>query len=318
MLVLILGIISWPVWATTYYACIAGDINAANAWEDAVGCDGTTFTIGTGGFPASGSVLEANGQAMVINTDPGPNGTVTLNTAAGGGFAMTAAAAYGTIHANIGVVGNTGTTDVVTLGTGTNVISAGILGNIYGGGTANADGLVIAGSAVTYTIGAAGSPVTIVGGTLSTTLGVNDGHTTTTGVVYANSTGGTAAGYKLASTGSVTYTGNCTGSATTTSGVGCSATSSGVMTATGNMIMGDGAQNSAPPYFGNVIWTPAAPADGVNGNYFLHKVGTDVYFGTAPAGNTATNVKPDSYFVNSTNGTTTEGTASTGGGAYAY
>jgi hypothetical protein len=332
LLIILLLLFSSLANATVWYGCGANDsnINADNFWEDAVGCDGSILTWDN---QVAGDTFEANGKTgIVVNVDPkgagGSAGKVVLNTAAGGGFVHETGNI--TITADIGVSGNTGTTDVLTISGGTVTV----LGNIYGGGTTNADGLVISGSSTAVTIGASGSPVTIGGGAASGCYGVNDIHTASTTTVYANSTGhatyAAGIGYVFSGvTGTVNYTGNCTGAKAegcrmggsgstfnvtgicTGSGIdaaasGFNGSGGGSAVVTGNIINGARATGVS----GNITWTPGAA------NYIQFVGGTDVYASQAPAKN---KVLSDTSVVVSTTGAYEAGTATaTGGGAYAY
>ncbi len=316
--------------ATTYYAQSGTANMSAIEWDTISGGGGTDLVWAN---RLAGDVFEANAQTgIVVDQDPGVGGEkVVLNTATnGGGFVITTLAAGRNVTADIGVSGKTGTTDVLTV-SGTNTFTLTILGNIYGGGTTNADGLVLSGSGTIVTIGAVGSPVTIVGGSTSACYGVNDSRTVTTATVYANITAGsnaTAGGYidsgatgTTAITGNVTgatgagystnrasvatVTGNCTGSATASAGVGCKGTSAAGESITGNIINGAREVGAS----GSVTWTPAAS------NYIQTVGGTDVYASQAPS---ITKVLSDTSVVVSTTGVYTAGTASGGGGAWGF
>lgn len=282
---ILIFLVASPSWATTYYANALNGQNidyttGGAGWypTDTGDCTGSGTPVAIADMVA-GSVLDANNcTGIIVNTDPGPNGKVVLNTPQAGTFVITSAGTY-TITADIGVSGSTGTTDVLTIGSGANAITATILGNIYGGGTASADGLVLTGSGVSLTIGAEGSPVTIKGGTISSCLGVNDGHTVTTVAVYANIEGATAHGYSLTQTGSVAIYGNVTGGPTAGANGVNNGNSSGTITITGNAKGSDSAQSCGAAttstggvitvtgnlYFGekgsavsgNIRWTPA-------------------------------------------------------------
>lgn len=221
-------------WATTWYGCGANDsnINADSFWEDAVGCDGNVLTWNN---QVAGDTFEANGKTgIVVNVDPkgtgGSAGKVILNTAANGTFVH--ASGDITITADLGVTGNTGTTDVLTISGGTVTV----LGNVYGGGSTNADGLVISGTSAVVTVGATGAgSVTINGGGTSTSHGINcatTGSNTTT--IYATSTGKTGIGV-YTSNGPVSFTGDINGGSGS-SGYGLQAGgATGAVTITGNV-----------------------------------------------------------------------------------
>lgn len=257
-----------PAFSATYYACIAGNINAANAWEDAVGCDGTTYTI-TGAFPAAGDILEANGAAMTVNVDPGPNGKVHIKTTAGGGFAYATAT---NITLNTDITAGTTACLAITGSTGGGTI----LGNITGGSGSSTYGVNDSHTVVTVTYGASGSPITIAGGAGTNSHGVYM-QGAGPSVVYANSTGNTGKGWNNAGNSTCTYTGNatavsssgvenggasgvltmtgnCTGSGTANAS-GCTGAGAAAFIITGNLI--SGARGSGAS--GNIVWTPAGP-----------------------------------------------------------
>lgn len=303
-----------PADATTYYACIAGNISAANAWEDAAGCDGTTFTMGTAGFPASGSLLEANALSMTIDTDPGPNGAVTLKNTAGGGFAVATSVTPITITANGTAVGAA----LLTISGNANANPAlTIAGDTtWTGGDGNNENAINGTHTVgTVAFGSVGHPVTVVGGTASGAYGY---YSATVSPIsgYINGTGG-AAGPGLGNLGAVGYaiTGNCTGGSGQ-GAYGCGAVNSGVacyITVTGNLIAG----SRGAPYHGSIRWTPTAPSSGVTGNYFkTDGGGTAVYVGTNT--DDAAKALTTFYYIDPTDGGSDVGTASAGGGGGAW
>ena len=340
LIAILIVMLASPVGATTYYACIAGDINAANAWEDAAGCDGSTFTYGTGGFPAAGSVLNANNQAMTVNTDPGPNGKVVLTNPAGGAFTSSGNI---TITADVGVDGDRGSVDCLTIGSGTVTL----LGDVYGGDGSGADGLVISGAGTAVTIGSSGAgTVTIKGGSAATGYGVNDSHTAATTTVYANITGGTnstAAGYSHNAAGTVAITGNitggaahgiqnlnssstitvagdCIGSATVAASHGCNNLAYGTFTVTGNIINGAAGSGVA----GKVRWEPSSAQKyikfdaGGTAIYAGAGLGSDAGGTQVSAANTAAEISTGKYFIKKDDGAYTQGTKSAGGGGGAW
>ena len=333
-------------WATTWYAganCASGTMSSCNWYST----QGSSCTNGTGPLTwnnqVAGDTFNANGcVAIAVDVDPqgtgGSKGKVILNTPAGGTFVVSTIAGNRTFTADLGVVGNTGTTTVLAV-SGTNTYTLTILGNIYGGGTASAYGLSISGTTSTIVIGANGSPVTIIGGSAAACNGVYDSHTTGTSVtVYANITGGsngTARGYyQSAATGTISFignvtggasegiylgqggtatlTGNCIGSGSTGVAVGCRSTS-GLLTVTGSLIWGGGgAAGNSAPICGNVQWTPVTPGSGT-GSYIEVPTTTAVYVGL-PDSSPATHILTSGHYINSTSGTGTAGGASAGGG----
>lgn len=317
-------------WGADYYSCATASINGSKWNTVAANCGSGDATFGSGGFPATGDNLYANNTTVTIDVDftigSGKLSTAAGAGTAGGGFSI---AAGRSITASL----EGGTTDcLTTTGSGTVTIAAAA---ITGGSVASADGLACA--AQTCVITGAG---TITGGGNGTAYGVRKtsgtGNLTITAditgatgagvyneyasalTVTGNVTGGTAndaPGIFNGSTGTVTVTGNVSGGASGigTHGIGCKRLGSGAITVTGNLIYSAG--NS--PIDGPLTWTPTAPGDGV-GHYIKIVGGTDVYAGTAPAGNDASKVLPGYYFTNSTDGTSTVGTASTGGGGGAW
>ena len=290
----------------TYYACIAGNISAANAWEDSAACDGTTYTI-TGAFPASGSVLEANAQAMTIDTDPGPNGAVTLQNTAGGSFAVATSVTPLTINANITSVGAaclavTGNADANPALT--------IIGTITGGGSATYYGV-----GDSHTVGTVVVQGAITGGGNATAVGYRFSGATGSVTITGNAKGVSGPGVQTSAAGTMTLNGDCIGSAASTVIVGCASGSVGAITCTGNLVQG----SLGPPYTGPVVWVPSSAQ-----KYYWHTAGTDVYAsaglgsdagGTQITGaNTAEKVAVGTYFVKKDDGVFTQGTASSGGG----
>lgn len=309
----ILMVLMVPVasYATTYYACIAGNINAANAWEDAVGCDGTTFTYGTGGFPASGSILEANAQAMTVNVDPGPNGKVHLKNTAGGGYAAATSLTPITINADITAVG---ATCLTVTGTADASPALTIVGNVVGGDSATYYGV-----ADSHTVGTVVFQGNATSGGNATGHGYRFAGATGSVSMTGNATGGATAGSSglyLGAAGTATITGSCIGGGVSAA-TGCFGNSTGSITVIGNLIWGD----RGAPASGLVVWQPVAPGSGV-GSYVQTVGGTDVFVGlptTATAANQAANIKAGEYFIKSDTGVSTVGTSAAGsGGAWAF
>lgn len=275
--ILFLAAIPTVSFAATYYSLGAANINAADAWcsDTSATCStGTKKTFGTDGFPESGAVLDANSYAMNVNVDPGPNGTVSLDTTTnGGGFTVTGATL--TLHCNVGLAAQTGNTTVLTI----NTTGHTVLGNIYGGDTANATGLTITGASVATVIGASGAYVTIKGGSASGTYGVSDAHTGAgvASTVYANPSGGTSGrGYYFnGSSGTVSILGTCTGVGAS----GCYMANNGIMTV--NNCTG----SSTTVQMSGCINSGATNAMVVTGNIIAgtRAIGADGYFHFTPA-----------------------------------
>jgi hypothetical protein len=244
-IILFLIVLSGNCFAATWYACgttptfshVSGG-TTSDVWNAAAACNGAWLDWSTG--PATGDVFLANGVTGII-VDVDPKGTagatsVVLNTATNGGTFVHTTGNL-TITADLGVVTHTGTTDVLTW-SGGNLI---LLGNIYGGGTTNADGLVMSGTG-TLTIGSVGTPVVIKGGGSGATATSCTGATianTGGSTIYADITGGPgnfSDGLKVsAASGTITITGAITGGpGTGTSAYGLDHTGNATVNSTGN------------------------------------------------------------------------------------
>lgn len=308
-----------PTWsyAATYYACIAGNIDAANAWEDAAACDGNTFTYGTAGFPAVGSVLEANNNAMVINTNPGPNGIVTLQNTAGAGFSVATNATPLTITANGTAIGAA----LLTITGDANANPAlNIAGDTTwtGGNGSNEFAISDTHTVGTVVFGSAGHVVTVKGGTNSSAYGYV---TTTVSPVtgYVAAIGVNAIGWRNG--GEVAHTfsagSSCTGGSVAADAAGCVASNSSAnnyITLTGGNIV---AGTKSVGAYGTIRYAPTTPANGVTGNYVKWDGGgTAVYMGTNT--DDVSKALDTFYYIDPTDGTSDVGTATGGGSAYAY
>lgn len=298
-----------PSFGATYYACIAGDIDVADAWEDAAGCDGSTFTI-TGAFPASGDVLESNNLAMVINVDPGPNGIVTLQNTAGDGFSTVTSVSPITITANGTTIDDT--VPILTIsGTADANPALTIAGNTtWTGGDSSQDYAISDGHTVGYVVlGSAGNPVAIQGGSNSTAYGYYvSANAPITG--WANSTAGTSASgfYVNSATTLISLTGNCTGSSGSNSAMGCYVSHSG-----GHLVLTGNIVNTARSFGagGPIRYTPIAPSSGVTGNFIkFDGGGTAIYLGDNT--DDVTKALTTFYYIDKTDGGSDVGTASAG------
>jgi hypothetical protein len=310
---LILLVLLAPTWslATDYYATADAEITTAELWDTNPAGGGTDLTWAS---LQDGDVLYANNHAITIANDIGSASvTATLTTAAGTGTAG------GSFTFNIN------TTDAKTLYT--NVTAGTTPGLIVTGGGAGADTTELT------IIGA------ITGGTATGAYGVRLEHTTgniiitgapTVGsgvsshgihsasagkfAVTGNATGATGAGINSTSGSVFTVAGNCSGSAGTGVGTGCQCGGSmGSGTITGNIVNGA----ISVGITGACRWTPAAPADGVTGHYVkFDGGGTAVYAGTNT--DDASKALTTFYYIDPTDGTSDQGSASGSGGGGAW
>lgn len=319
LITILLILLTWtPAWGTTYYGGAPGkDIAADDLWyEDVTGdCTGTGSPVAHGTVLQAGNTLIANGCTITIS-DSFTAGTITNlagadpQSVSGGKFTFsTTSLASKTFTTNI----IAGTVDCLEIsGTGNNTNT--IIGNITGSAaTGAADGVYDTHSVGTIAVGSAGTPTTITSGGY-TGVGYNISSTTGSLVVTGNAVGVYSPGLKasISSTGSATITGNCTGSDTYAGGVGCFSTGATPLTIVGNIINGSRDVGAT----GSITWNPTAPANGVTGHYVQFVGGTDVFCGKNT--DDATKAKSDFYYIDPTDGTSTVGTAATGGGAWAY
>jgi hypothetical protein len=289
-------LLTWtPAYGATWYA-VAGttpNFNAVSSgttssvWcsvDDDEDCSGGSWLDWNTG-PATNDIFEASAiTGIVINVDPkGTAGAtkVHLKNTAGGNFSYALATAPATTSVD------------VTAGT--------------------ADCVLITGSTTGKTFGVTGSTFTGSAGTPNADA-IYDTHTTNNVSIVGSAIGQNGCGYNYNGSGTTTLTGNCTGSDILIDYVGCKAGSTGVLTIVGNIING----NRAFGANGTVVWTPAAPANGVTGNYFKSDGGgTEIYVGV----NTDDTTKALStfYYIDPTDGGSDQGTGSSGGGgAWAF
>lgn len=280
-------------WGADYFACAAGEVHENNKWctsahvTGSCANDGTT-EANTAAILVAGNNFYANGCTMTIADSFTVSLISTLdgdgagNAVAGGGFTI-------------------GLTDTITNKTLTTTITAGTTDclTITDIADANNGVLIIVGD--------------ITGASTGTQVGINDGRADADSLltINGNITGGSNAnsyGYYPYNTGTTNITGNLTGgshAAAEAVYVG----SSGAVTVTGNLI----ASTSAAPYRGKVRWTPTAPSSGVTGHYIkFDGGGTAVYAGknTDDAAKALTTF----YYIDPTDGTSDQGSATTGGG----
>jgi hypothetical protein len=183
----------------TYYARLAGNINASNVWATTPSGTAAAVTF------ASGDVLMANSFAITVNvsTDLGATGQVRTDTTGGatngGGFTLSTGVTL-TANCHAG-----STTCITTAGTS----SATIYGNGFGGPSY--------GSAAFYNNGTGTLTIygDITGGSGDTATGAvnqqNGGTLTIYGNVIPNASASNGSGVSNNGTGTVNITGNVTG-----------------------------------------------------------------------------------------------------------
>lgn len=303
--------------ATTYYACSNANLDAANLFDDDAGCASAEFEY-AGALPAAGDVIEANTYTITINTNPGPNGAVTLQNTAGGGFTVATNATPMTITANGKAIG-------AALLTITGDANANPALNISGdttwtGGNGSAEYAIADTHTVgTVVFGSAGHPVAVVGGSNQTAYGYYTATVSpTTG--YVTATGSAAIGWY--SSGAVAHSflagSSCVGSDSSTYASGCASYSTNaaayISITGGNIINGTKATGA----IGVIRWIPTSPSSDVTGNYVkFDGGGTAVYVGTNT--DDATKALTTFYYIDPTDGTSDQGSASSsGGGAWGW
>lgn len=328
-------LVAWLIWmlivptafAASYYGCAGAAINADSTFcTTATGsCAGETPVTAATALAGTHSLF-ANGCTITIPENVTITASKLSNKDDGGAMV------------------DGGQFTVVTTGwTNPTVIQAAI----ETGGTTGA-ALGISGNGnlnPVLTIGSSGTPVTVTGGSASSMNGVTDSHSVGTVVVYAdlaggssaaaygyafsgtsgavsfigNSTGANSQGINMTNAGTGTIAGNCIGS-DTGNVPGCQAASTGALTVTGSIINGDrgvGAQ-------GKIIWAPSNAQkyvlfDGAGtALYASAGLGSDVGGTQITGANTAAEVAVGTYFVKKDDGVYTQGTASSGGGAWGF
>jgi hypothetical protein len=330
-------LVSVPSFATDYYGGAAGkNLNADDLWYEAVSgsCTGSGSAVASSTVLQAGNNLFANGCTIAITdsftaTKISTENGGAANAVAGGSFTLTTASVTGkTLTANI-VAGDSACLTLTGNGAGTPVLT--IIGNLTGG-TGSADYAVTTNHSVgTLNIGSSGTPSTITGGGnvsaygfYNTAMGPitayasivgatsvgwsNNGNATVS--ITGSATGvGNVNGYHNSSTGATTMTGNCTGSSTGY-GMGCYAASTGAITVVGNIVNGTRGVGAG----GTIIWTPTAPANGATGHYVkFDGGGTAVFAGKNT--DDATKALTTFYYIDPTDGTSDQGSATgTGGG----
>jgi hypothetical protein len=304
--------------ATDYYAQADAEITTATLWDTNPAGGGTDLTWAS---LANGDVLYANNHAITIENDIGSASvTATLTTAAGTGtaggsftFNINTSAAK-TLYVNV-TAGTTPGLIVTGAGAGADTTELTIIGNITGGSAASAYGVRLE-----HTTGNIPITGTITGGAGTSSHGI---YSASAGkfAVTGNATGATGVGISSASTSVFTVDGNCIGASSSGAAAGCNcgSTSSAYCVITGNIING----SYAVGVVGRARWTPTAPASDATGHYVKFDGGaaSATYYGKVTnetAANEASKVATGEYFIKSDDGATTQGTATSGGGAWGW
>jgi hypothetical protein len=338
LLTLCFLLITFPAWATNYYACQ----NAQNVTGDNTWCAYAALESGSpaactkaaaGSYTAWATVvadsptLYANGCASVvvndsftaigISTADAGGGT---NDFAGGTFTLDLASVSGkTFTTNI----TAGTTPALTVtGNAADANPAGtIQGNLLGGGSAAAYAVSDAHTNGTIVIGSSGTPVTLTGGGNATAysfyssssgafLIYGESTAANSPALYSKSTaegvinGNSTATYEIAgvtnsSTGTITHNGDCI--SRTSTGVGCNAPGAGAFTVTGSIISGARALGAS----GTIIWAPSSAkkyikfAGGGTPIYASAYLASDSAGTKVTPANTAAEIKTTSWFIKS-------------------
>jgi hypothetical protein len=213
-----------------------------------------------------------------------------------------------TLYVNV-VAGTTVGLTVTGAGAGADTTELTIIGNSTGGSATSAYGIKLE-----HTTGLVPITGNATGGSGISAHGIYNssaGKFTFTG----NATG--SGGFGLISAGSsvFTITGNCTGSSSSGGKPGCDCGSlTGYCTVTGNIIAGT--KNVGA--MGAIRWNATAPADGVTGHYVkFDGGGTAVFAGKNT--DDASKALTTFYYIDPTDGTSDQGSASsTGGGAWGW
>lgn len=313
LLIIIYILLVTPTWslATDYYAQADAEITTAELWDTNPAGGGTDLTWAS---LQNGDVLYANNHIISIANDIGSGSvTVTLTTAAGTGtaggrftFDVSAVAAK-TLYTNL-TAGTT--TCLVVSGAGSSGTELTINGVKTGGAEGSAMGLSdthTGAGAILALIGA------VNGGTNATGYGISA--TGSSGAVTnsGNATGVTGKAINFSSAAKTfEQTGDCIGSDTTVGASGCNGAGTMAMKVIGNIKNGA----SECGVTGNIEWVPTSPSDGVTGHYIQFVGGTDVFVGKNT--DDATKALSTFYYIDPTDGTSDQGSATTGGGASAY
>lgn len=323
LVILLLCAFAYQANAATWFAGSGDtDFNAvsggttSSVWNsNADGTSGTYLDFST--QPSNGDIFVANGATIAIDDSIGSESvTVTLTTEGtdyggtdGGGFTFNINTSDAeTLYVNV-VAGTSIGLTVTGAGAGADTTELTIIGNITGGTATSAYGM-----SLTHTLGKILITGAITGGSGSSSNGI---HCSSSGrfAVTGNATGATGAGINSTSTSVFTVAGNCSGSAGTGVGNGCQCGgTTGYGTITGNIV--NGARSVG--ITGACRWTPTAPASGVTGHYFkADGGGTAIFAGTNT--DDATKALTTFYYIDPTDGTSDQGSASTsGGGAWGW
>jgi hypothetical protein len=325
LVILLLCAFAYQANAATWFAGSGDtDFNAVSSgttssvWNsNADGTSGTYLDFST--QPSNGDIFVANGATIAIDDSIGSESvTVTLTTEGtdyggtdGGGFTFNINTSDAeTLYVNV-VAGSAIGLTVTGEGAGADTTELTIIGNITGGTATSAYGVRLE-----HTLGNIPITGTITGGSGTSSHGI---HSASAGkfAVTGNATAGTVgAGINSASTSVFTVAGNCTGSGTSNGAAGCNCgTAAGYCTITGNIV--NGVYNTGVT--GHVRWNPTAPANGQTGHYVkvIDSAGTGaVYVGTNT--DDATKALTTFYYIDPTDGTSDQGSATTTGGGGAW
>lgn len=311
LVILILCALVYQANATDYYAQADAEITTAELWDTNPAGGGTDLTWAN---LQDGDVLYANNHDITIANDIGSASvTATLTTAAGTG---TAGGSYTfdinttdakTLYTNA-TAGTTACLIVTGEGAGADTTELTIIGNITGGTATSAYGVKLM-----HTLGVIHFTGAALGGSYATAIHSGSaGKFTLTG----NATGDVGNGINSTSSAIFTVAGACVGSSSTGAGIGCACgTGSGYCTITGNLING----TRQVAVTGRARWNPTAPANGQTGHYVkvIDSAGTGaVYVGTNT--DDATKALTTFYYIDPTDGTSDQGSASTTGGGGAW
>jgi hypothetical protein len=325
LVILLLCAFAYQANAATWFAGSGDtDFNAvsggttSSVWNsNADGTSGTYLDFST--QPSNGDIFVANGATIAIDDSIGSESvTVTLTTEGtdyggtdGGGFTFNINTSDAeTLYVNV-VAGTSIGLTVTGAGAGADTTELTIIGNITGGSSATAYGVRLE-----HTLGNIPITGTITGGAGTSAAAV---YSASAGkfAVTGNSTGGASgSGINNTTTSVFTVTGDCIGASGTGSGTGCACgAGGGYCTVTGNIINGPRQVGAS----GAVRWNPTTPANGQTGHYVkvIDSAGTGaVYVGTNT--DDATKALTTFYYIDPTDGTSDQGSASTTGGGGAW
>lgn len=320
LVILLLCAFAYQANSATWFAGSGDtDFNAVSSgttssvWNsNADGTSGTYLDWSTG--PANGDIFVANGATIAIDDNIGSESvTVTLTTEGtdyggtdGGGFTFNINTTdVKTLYINC-VAGTTVCLTVTGAGAGADTTELTIIGNITGGSAAAAYGLSLG-----HTLGNIVITGNSTAGSNATAHGV---FSSSAGKCALTGTSTASAGNGVQNAGSsvISITGDCVGS--TGTGVGCyCGAATGYCIVTGNII--NGTKNVGAT--GAVRWNPTAPSSDATGHYVkFDGGGTAIFAGTNT--DDASKALTTFYYIDPTDGTSDQGSASTTGGGGAW